>query len=256
MDNRQAILQTDTHSDFSATAELLANERCLKNYNADIVKKITKGFLQPSSATSKKQVIPATTLEFGAGTGALATEYLSQNNIKPDCIEIDKEQIKIIKDRGFTCFDTINNLQTQYDAIYTSNVLEHIEDDVKTLRELRNCLKINGRLAIYVPAFMCLWSEMDTEVGHYRRYTRSELRKKVEAAGYNVLSCYYVDSVGFFAWLYMRFKGYKPNQKKSLDRSLKFFDLFLYPVSRMLDILGLRYLFGKNVLLIAEKIKD
>lgn len=242
--------QTDTHSDFSATAELLANETYLKNYNADIIKKISSGFMQ---TLGKDNYSSATVLEFGAGTGALAAEYYFQNQVKPDCIEIDKNQIQIIKNKGFTCFSQIEELQKKYDAIYTSNVLEHIEDDVQTLKTLHSHLKVGGSIAIYVPAFMCIWTKMDEMVGHYRRYSRKELCQKVSAAGFKITSCHYADSVGFFAWLYLRFSGYKGGASETPTKSLKFFDKYLYPISQFLDWLGCRYFFGKNVLLMAEK---
>jgi SAM-dependent methyltransferase len=238
-------MQSEENPDFSATSELYANENCLKNYNADVIKKITKGIHSNHSLPN--------ILEFGAGIGALAKEYSIQNNVKPDCIEIDPQQIKIIQQRGFTCFNNLNALTKKYDAIYTSNVLEHIKDDTHTLKELHSHLKPGGRIAIYVPAFMCLWSEMDAAVGHHRRYSRQELHQKVKASGFNVLSCYYVDSIGFFAWLYLRFKGYNPANTAATNKSLKFFDRILYPFSKLIDKLGFRYLFGKNLMLIAEK---
>ncbi len=238
-------MQSEENPDFSATNELYANENCLKNYNTDVIKKITTAIHINSPSTA--------VLEFGAGIGALAKEYSAQKNVKPDCIEIDPQQIKIIQQRGFTCFNNMNALSKKYDAIYTSNVLEHIEDDIHTLKELHSHLKPGGRIAIYVPAFMCLWSEMDAAVGHHRRYSRKELRQKVSASGFNVLSCYYVDSIGFFAWLYLRFKGYNPTNTAATDKSLKLFDRILYPLSSLIDKLGCRYLFGKNLMLIAER---
>jgi SAM-dependent methyltransferase len=246
MNTTQLNKQSDNNPEFSATNELIANEQCLKNYNSDVIKKITRGFSHAAGHAI---------LEFGAGIGTLADEYLAQNKIKPDCIDIDPEQIKIIQNKGFNCFNSMNDITQKYDAIYTSNVLEHIENDTQTLKELYSHLKPGGRLAVYVPAFMCLWSQMDELVGHFRRYTRQELNQKVKAAGFNLLSCHYSDSIGFFAWLYLRLIGYNPGDANSStpNKSLKFFDRVLYPLSRTLDRMGLRYLFGKNLLLIAEK---
>jgi SAM-dependent methyltransferase len=243
--------QTSTNLDFSATAELYANERCLKNYCADIIKKITKGLSR--SISLQKQNSNLEILEFGAGIGTLATEYAAKNGLKPDCVEIDPTQAQIIKDRGYRCFSDLSELQKKYDAIYTSNVLEHIEDDSGSIKRLYGCLKPGGGIAIYVPAFMCLWSQMDELVGHYRRYSRDELCQKVSLAGFQILTCHYVDSIGFFAWLYLRYKGYKAGDAAGSDTSLKFFDKVLYPFSHVIDLLGCRYLFGKSLLLIAQK---
>jgi SAM-dependent methyltransferase len=253
MANQAFNKQNETKVDFSGTSELFAIEKNLKNYNRDIIKKITQGFLKATWFSSKKTFNSEDILEFGAGIGALAVEYASQNGIKPDCIEIDPVQENFLKERGLVCFNSLADLPKKYDAIYTSNVLEHIEYDTDVIKELFHQLKPGGSLAIYVPAFMCLWSEMDELVGHYRRYSKNELRKKVSAAGFKVLSLYYVDSIGFLAWLYLRIKGYKRNDTTVSDKNLKFFDKILYPMSQFLDLCGCRYLFGKSLLLVAIK---
>ena len=63
----------------------------------------------------------------------------------------------------------------QYDTIVMMNVLEHIEDDAAAVAALREGLKSGGRLVVYVPAFMLLYSKFDREIGHYRRYKREPL---------------------------------------------------------------------------------
>ncbi len=76
------------------------------------------------------------------------------------------------------------------------DVLEHIEDDVAFLRNMRRHLKPTGRLYITVPAFQFLWSAEDTAAGHFRRYSRSTLRAVLERAEFEVE---YLS--GMFAWL-------------------------------------------------------
>jgi len=241
--------QTEINVEFSANEELFLIERCLKNYCTDLIKKITKGFTK----SNKKIDSVSSVLEFGAGVGALAVAYAAQNGIKPDCIEIDPAQAQFIRERGFSCFEKMSHLQKKYDAIYTSNVLEHIKDDTASLMELYDLLKPGGSIAIFVPAFMSLWSQMDELVGHYRRYSKTELCQKVSSAGFNISYCYYADSVGYIAWLYLRLRGYKKGNAISSDNSLIFFDKVLYPISRFFDLLGLRYFFGKSLFLIASK---
>jgi hypothetical protein len=63
-------------------------------------------------------------------------------------------------------------------------VLEHIEDDVGTLHAVRSHLTRNGWLVLTVPAFPFLWSAHDAQSHHFRRYTRSLLRRRVGAAGF------------------------------------------------------------------------
>jgi SAM-dependent methyltransferase len=246
---RRKYQQTETSSQYSAKNELFASDRCLKNYTADIIKKMSRWFVNKRSTAAMQSKV----LEFGAGIGTLAVEYQLQNKIKPDCLEIDSEHVAVIKKRGFDCYTSLQEIDKRYHVIYTSNVLEHIEDDSLAIKNLYDKLENNGYLAIFVPAFQCIWSDLDEIAGHYRRYSRKELCNKVINQRFKILSCYYVDSMGFFAWLLLRFKGYKTGDKIVSDRSLTFFDKCIYPLSRFFDLLGLRYFFGKNLLLIAKK---
>jgi SAM-dependent methyltransferase len=235
-------LQSESKAAYGGTDELFAVERGLPRYTADIVGKM-------ASRLGKADRV----LEFGAGIGTLAMEWKRRTGTTPECVELDPDQRKLIQARGLVCYRSIDELSTMYDGIYASNVLEHVIDDVGALKELRSALRQDGMIAIFVPAFMCLYSDADRAVGHYRRYRRKELRDKVEAAGYSITDCCYVDSLGFFAWLSTRIFGYRTRTGLGNDRSLILYDKWLYPLSRLLDRLGLRHLFGKNLLLVARR---
>ncbi len=72
------------------------------------------------------------------------------------------------------------------DLICLFDVLEHIEDDLAALREVRRCLRPGGHLALSVPAHPWLYSNNDRVSGHYRRYRRRELVRLVQTAGFRV----------------------------------------------------------------------
>jgi SAM-dependent methyltransferase len=235
-------LQNESNAAYGGTDELFAVERGLPRYTADIVGKMVSRLGRADRV-----------LEFGAGIGTLAMEWVRQTGRTPECVELDPDQRKLIRERGLACYGSIGELSSTYDGIYTSNVLEHVFDDVGALKELRSALCKDGVIAIFVPAFMCLYSDADRAVGHYRRYRRRELRDKVEAAGYSITDCCYVDSLGFFAWLSTRICGYRTSTGLGNERSLVLYDTWLYPLSRLLDRLGLRHLFGKNLLLVARR---
>ncbi len=74
------------------------------------------------------------------------------------------------------------------------DVLEHIEDDADFLAQTHRCLAPGGRLFITVPAFSWLWSDDDVAAGHFRRYTISQLRRRVAAAGFQTLYATYLFS--------------------------------------------------------------
>ena len=63
----------------------------------------------------------------------------------------------------------------KFDSVVLVNVLEHIDDDVGALADLRELLEPGGRLCVFVPAFDGLYSDFDRRIGHRRRYRRSQL---------------------------------------------------------------------------------
>ncbi len=223
-------------SDHEWFRRLLLIENNLTGYNADIVSKMARHF-------QDKRCV----LEFGAGIGTLATEWHRQTNVRPECLEIDAELQQAIVERGFRCYPSIGAVEKQFDGIYSSNVLEHIEDDLSVLKQLRSSISEGGVLAVYVPALMQLYSATDRSFGHCRRYGRAELIDKAKAAGFEAIDCYYVDSVGLLAWFASTWFAATWSGK-----SLRFYDKWIYPVSRALDDLCMRRIAGKNLLLIAK----
>ncbi|MFM8867129.1 MAG: class I SAM-dependent methyltransferase [Ilumatobacteraceae bacterium] len=84
-----------------------------------------------------------------------------------------------------------------FDVIVTSEVLEHIQNDVAALAELSRVLKPGGTFAATVPSWFpekVNWMLSDeyhapfVEGGHVRIYSSTELRAKVRAAGLAMVS--------------------------------------------------------------------
>ena len=247
---RTSNIQNVSSSAYSGTQELLDAEEGLLGYSTEIVRKLfTRMNLKTQLGGSQEGL-----LEFGAGTGSLAELFRSCFNIKPDCVELDPELIALIKKKNFNCYQFLKDSPQSYAAIYTSNVLEHIEDDSATLKELFNSLLPGGVIGIYVPANPILYSGLDREVGHIRRYTKSDLKMKVVDAGFVIQSITYDEFIGFFASLCVKIVGYKNGANLGTKKSLIFYDRFIYPISKVMDALGFRFLMGKNLLLVAKKI--
>lgn len=230
---------------YSGITELADAEQGLLNYYSNIVRLIASDSLGNKASLNK-------ILEFGAGTGFLSELIQDKYEVVVDCLEIDATLINILRDKGFTTFSELENLNEKYDLVFSSNVLEHIEDDVQVLINLKKNLKPNGVLVTYVPAFPILFSDLDRAVGHYRRYTRKELNLKLIQAGYAVDKIQYVDSLGFPASLLLRFMGYKSRGNIGGLASLRIYDKLIFPISRLLDSLGLKHLFGKNLIVHAR----
>jgi SAM-dependent methyltransferase len=248
MDKNQLLhrtVQTEENTSYAGAAELWVNEANLTCYNNDVVKKLST-HLTPG----------ARVLEFGAGIGSLAQIWRKEKGIGPLCLEIDSNLQGIIQGRGFECYASLESIEGQFDLIYSSNVLEHIEDDRKALGQLYQKLKPGGILALYLPAFQCLYSDFDAAIGHYRRYQKRDLINKLKDANFTIEKCEYADSIGFFAWLTTKLNGQHQNPSKDSGAQLKFYDQYIFPLSRALDGLGLRYVLGKNLLAIVQKPVD
>jgi SAM-dependent methyltransferase len=85
------------------------------------------------------------------------------------------------------------------DCAYSLNVLEHIEKDVRALRELATRCRPGAPIFLLVPANPSLWTPMDTLVGHWRRYTLETLRATAEHAGLVIDQWGWFDRTGYFA---------------------------------------------------------
>lgn len=90
------------------------------------------------------------------------------------------------------------------DLVTALDVLEHTDDDLEALREMRRVLKPSGRILIAVPAYGFLWSEHDEALHHRRRYVASELRNKLAVTGFDVQRLTYFITLLFFPILMLR----------------------------------------------------
>ena len=74
------------------------------------------------------------------------------------------------------------------------DVIEHIEDEQGFLARLHRLLAPDGRVYLTVPAVETLWSNDDVHAGHFRRYSKTSLRRSLERAGF------VVEFVSYFFW--------------------------------------------------------
>jgi SAM-dependent methyltransferase len=72
----------------------------------------------------------------------------------------------------------------RFDFAVCLDVLEHIDDEVRALRELHRVIHPGGTLLVTVPAYQSLWSEHDVINHHKRRYTRATLSAVAAQAGW------------------------------------------------------------------------
>lgn len=121
-------------------------------------------------------------------------------------------------DKNLVCsrLDELSFASNSFDAIIAGDVLQSVADDVTALREMRRVLKDGGLLCLTVPAYSFLWGEDDEVRGHQRRYTVSEVRRKLNTCGFQIHRASYFVASAFLPLVVGR--GAKDIFHKSITR--------------------------------------
>ncbi len=108
----------------------------------------------------------------------------------------------------------------KFDCVVACEVLEHIVDDRIFLQKTNGLLTNFGQLILSVPAREKYWAKDDEIVGHYRRYEKKDLHKKLIEAGYSQID---IAAYGFPFQNLVRlgrvfFAGFQYNEKAKWDQ--------------------------------------
>lgn len=76
--------------------------------------------------------------------------------------------------------------EQEFDVIGAFDVLEHIVEDKIVLEEMFRATRPGGGILLTVPQHQFLWTAVDEHSLHQRRYSRTDLRAKVEQAGFRI----------------------------------------------------------------------
>jgi SAM-dependent methyltransferase len=138
---------------------------------------------------------PQSVLEIGVGQGSVGV--LLARNYDYTGIDLDETVVATARERFRQCgidpdavllggLEQVKGLQ--FDLVCAFEVLEHLEDDVGALTEWRSNVAEGGWIALSVPANPSRFGKADEKAGHLRRYTREDLSRALEAAGFANLS--------------------------------------------------------------------
>lgn len=128
-------------------------------------------------------------LEIGCSGGRFLELLLNNNYTTIWGIDISKVAIKHCNERGLKNVFVMDGSKTAFnentfDILIASDVIEHIKNDIATLREWNRILKYGGCMIIFSPAFNFLWSAHDEKNKHYKRYSMSELISLLKESGF------------------------------------------------------------------------
>jgi SAM-dependent methyltransferase len=160
-------------------------------------------------ASRIKPYVKSPALEIGAGTGNISEHMTNLKDLVltdidknlVDSLEQKFAKYKNVKVEVFNASTNISKVKHKFKSIYGVNVLEHIENDEKTLRNLYELLDKTGKLVLLVPAKKLAYNELDRSLGHFRRYEKDELTEKIKNAGFKVEEIEYFNMVGLLSWI-------------------------------------------------------
>jgi SAM-dependent methyltransferase len=186
-------------------------------------RRVIAGFLRDICAkfTTRPRIV-----DVGCGTGAnlvLLDEFGDTTGI-----DISEDALAFCLERGLTdvrlgSAEELPIADGTVDLVTAFDVVEHLDDDLAALREFRRVLRPDGRMLLFVPAFMILWGVQDDVSNHRRRYTLPQLLTQVRAAGFEVERATYANITFFLPILivrqFMRLTGIRTETENSIGIS-------------------------------------
>jgi len=151
-----------------------------------------------------------------------------------------------------------------FDCVVTSEVLEHIQDDVSVISELHRVLKPGGSLGVTVPSW---WPEkinwmLSDEYhapksvgGHVRIYTATELKAKLRSAGLEVTDSHHAHALHSPYWWLKCAVGPRNNDHSLVKKYREFleWDIMTQPRSMKVAERALSPIMGKSFVIYSRK---
>jgi glycosyltransferase involved in cell wall biosynthesis/phospholipid N-methyltransferase len=149
-------------------------------------------------------------LEIGSGTGNLTRRLVPReqyvaSDINPlylqtlEALTADRPYLDVTH-TDVTRGETFPTTEGGFDTVICLNVVEHVDDDVEAMRNLKSSLAEGGRAIVLVPQGPEIFGTLDEVLGHKRRYTPETLSALATQVGFEVEDILHFNRVGRPAW--------------------------------------------------------
>jgi SAM-dependent methyltransferase len=165
-------------------------------------------------------------LDVGCGTGA-NLEMLAPFGAA-EGVDVSADALMFCRARGLENVkqgeaERLPYEDNSFDLVTALDVVEHLDDDLAGLREMRRVLRPGSYALIFVPAFMFLWGVQDDISHHRRRYTLPGLKRSLQEAGLTIERASYANLTFFVPILLgrvlMRLIGFRSVSENNLTLS-------------------------------------
>jgi SAM-dependent methyltransferase len=137
-------------------------------------------------------------LDAGCGSGRNMVDLAHHGSVTG--IELSQMSVQLARERdsGEVVEGSVLEMpfaDSSFELAASLDVIEHLQDDLTALSELRRVVAPGGALLVTVPAYQWLWSGHDEINHHHRRYTRSSLLQVAQQAGWEPVRTTYFNSL-------------------------------------------------------------
>jgi glycosyltransferase involved in cell wall biosynthesis len=149
-------------------------------------------------------------LEIGSGVGNLTRQLIPRSKyVVSDINPLYLRTLEgLLRDRPYleatycdiTDPSSFPTTKGQFDTVICLNVIEHVDDDRASLRNIRGVLADHGRAIVLVPNGQWNFGTLDRVLGHRRRYSEESLRRLAHDCGFELQSVTQFNRIGSVAW--------------------------------------------------------
>ena len=144
----------------------------------------------------------ARVLDIGTSTGTNLRMLKDLGFSNRRGLDLSDEAIRWCAEKGLGTVEKgdVCNLpfgEGEFDLVLATDIIEHVDDDVRAITEIRRVLAPGGTAIISVPAFQSLWGLQDEVAHHKRRYLKRDLLESIRRAGLTSKESFYFNYVLF-----------------------------------------------------------